>query len=145
MPAAIEELLRYAGLAHTLFRRASATIDMAGVTMARGDRVMLKLSSANRDRAQFENPERLNISRRNGPQLALGIGMHSCAGGLLIRTLAGIATACFVENVAERDRTVPMEWKGGTGFRSPKTLHVLLKSANPLPPMECSPNSLRSR
>jgi cytochrome P450 len=129
MPLAIEELLRYAGLAHTLFRRASATIDMAGVTIARGDRVMLKLSSANGDRAQFENPERLNISRRNGPQLALGIGMHSCAGGLLIRTLAGIATACFVENVAQRDPTIPIEWKGGAGFRAPKTLHVLLKNA----------------
>jgi hypothetical protein len=130
MPVAVEELLRYAGLAHTLFRRASSTIDLGGITIARGDRVMLKLSSANRDRAQFEDPERLNISRRNGPQLALGTGMHSCAGGLLIRTLAGIATTCFVENVAGRDATVPIEWKGGTGFRSPRALHVLLKSAD---------------
>jgi cytochrome P450 len=136
MPVAVEELLRYAGLAHTLFRRASATSDMAGVTIARGDRVMLKLSSANRDSAQFESPERLDISRRNGPQLALGTGMHSCAGGLLIRTLAGIATTCFVENVAGYDPTIPIEWKGGTGFRSPKTLHVLLKDTTQSSPPE---------
>jgi hypothetical protein len=127
MPVAIEELLRYAGLAHTLFRRASSVINLAGVTIARGDRVMLKLSTANRDPEQFENPDRLDLTRRNGAQLALGIGMHSCAGGLLIRTLAAIATACFVENVAERDRFVPIEWKGGTGFRSPKALYVFLR------------------
>jgi hypothetical protein len=129
MPVAIEELLRYAGLAHTLFRRASSTMNLAGVTIARGDRVMLKLSSANRDPEQFENPECLDLSRRNGPQLALGIGMHSCAGGLLIRTLAGIATACFAENVGDRDHSIPIEWKGGIGFRSPKALHVFLTVA----------------
>jgi cytochrome P450 len=126
-PAAIEELLRYAGLAHTVFRRASSTINLAGVTIAQGDRVMLKLSSANRDPAQFVNPECLDPARRNGPQLALGSGMHSCAGGLLIKTLAGIATGFFVENVTELDQAFPIEWKGGTGFRSPKALHVFLR------------------
>jgi cytochrome P450 len=127
MPAAIEELLRYAGLAHTLFRRASSAINLAGVTIAQGDRVMLKLASANRDPAQFVKPECLDIARRNGPQLALGIGMHSCGGGLLIKTLAGIATVFFVENVSELDQSFPIEWWGGTGFRSPNGLHVLLR------------------
>lgn len=127
MPVAIEELLRYAGLAHTLFRRAWSTIELAGVTIARGDRVMLKLASANRDPTQFANPECLDLSRRNGPQLALGAGMHSCAGALLIKALAGIATAYFVENVVDLDHTFPIEWKGGTGFRSPKALHVVLR------------------
>jgi hypothetical protein len=127
MPIAVEELLRYAGLAHTLFRRASSTINLAGVTIARGDRVMLRLSSANHDPAQFENPECLDLPRRNGPQLALGAAMHSCAGGVLIKMLAGIATTCFVENVAERDEAIPIEWKGGIGFRSPKALPVLLR------------------
>lgn len=145
MSVAVEELLRYAGLAHTLFRRASATIDMGGVTIARGDRVMLKLSSANRDGKQFENPERLDISRRAGPQLALGIGLHSCAGGLLIRTLAGIATICFVESVAGYDPTIRIEWKGGSGFRSPKALPVLLKSASQPSLLENQRDSLRSR
>jgi hypothetical protein len=127
MPSAVEELLRYAGLAHTLFRRASSNIRLAGVTIVRGERVMLKLSHANRDPAQFVNPECLDLSRRNGPQLALGAGMHSCAGGLLIRTLAGIATGYFVGNVGELDPALPIEWKGGIGFRSPKALHVLLR------------------
>jgi len=134
MPVAIEELLRYAGLAHTLFRRASSSIKLAGVTIERGDRVMLKLASANRDPAQFNNPDSLDLSRRDGPQLALGAGMHSCAGALLIKTLAAIATAYFVESVSGLDHTFPIEWKGGTGFRSPKALYVVLRDVLTVPP-----------
>jgi Fe-coproporphyrin III synthase len=129
MPSAIEELLRYAGLAHTVVRRASAALHVAGVTIAQGDRVMLKISSANRDPAQFRDPDRLDFSRRNGPQLGLGTGPHSCAGGLLIRTLAGIATAVFVKDVSALDETRPVEWIGGSGYRSVKSLYVFLRPA----------------
>ncbi len=130
MPSAMEELLRYAGLAHMLFRRASTTFDLAGVTVAQGVRVILKLSSANRDSAQFPEPDRLDLSRRLGPQVALGAGPHSCAGGSLIRMVGGIATAAFVENVFAADTTSPIEWQGGSGFRSAKSLYVYLRHSN---------------
>ena len=127
MPAAVEELLRYSGIAHTVFRRALTTFDLAGVPIERGARVMLKLSSANRDPLQFPDPDILDFSRRTGPSLALGIGPHSCAGGTLIRKLAGIATAGFVQNVASLDETNPIEWHEGPGCRSPKRLYVRLR------------------
>jgi cytochrome P450 len=127
MPSAMEELLRYAGLAHVLFRRASKTLNLAGVTIAQGARVILKLSSANRDSAQFPEPDRLDFSRRLAPQLALGVGPHSCAGGSLIRMVGGIATAAFVQNVVAADTTSPIEWHGGSGFRSVKSLCVYLR------------------
>lgn len=128
MPFAIEELLRYAGLAHTIYRLASATLHLAGITVDRGARVVLKLSSANRDPAQFPQPDLLDFSRRLGPQLALGAGLHSCAGGSLIRMLSGIATAAFVENVTGGDIASPLEWHGGSGFRSLKSLYVHLRA-----------------
>ena len=126
---AVEELMRYAGLAHTLYRRASTKLNLAGATIEQGARVVLKLSSANRDPLQFPNPDVLDFSRRGGPQLALGTGPHSCAGGSLIRMLAGIATAEFVESVAALDTASPIEWQGGSGFRSPKRLYVSVRTA----------------
>ncbi len=129
IPVAIEELMRYAGLAHTLYRRASTKLNLAGATIEQGARVVLKLSSANRDPLQFPNPDVLDFSRRGGPQLALGMGPHSCAGGSLIRMLAGIATAEFAESVAALDAASPIEWQGGSGFRSPKRLYVSSRSA----------------
>ena len=127
MLSAVEELLRYAGLARMLFRRASTTLDLAGVKIAQGERVILQLSSANRDPAQFPEPDRLDFSRRLARQVALGAGPHSCAGGSLIRMMGGIATAAFVENVVAADTTSPIEWHGGSGFRSAKSLHVYLR------------------
>jgi cytochrome P450 len=126
MSYAVEELLRYAGLAQMLFRRCSAAINIAGVTIARGARVILMLSSANRDPEQFLDPECLNVSRRSRSQLALGMGPHSCAGVSLIKMVVGIATAVWVEHVAAADMMTPIEWEGGSGFRFAKSLYVLL-------------------
>jgi cytochrome P450 len=64
MPKAIDELLRYAGIVHTLFRRATTELDLGWVSIRRGQRVILKLGSANRDPAQFPEPDRLDLSRR---------------------------------------------------------------------------------
>lgn len=74
MPRAIEELLRYAGLARTLFRLATEDIDLGGIRIAEGERVRLMLASANRDPAQFPDPDRLDFTRRSAGQLALGAG-----------------------------------------------------------------------
>ena len=127
MSCAIEELLRYAGVAQTVFRRASTTFNLGGATIDRGARVVLKLSSANRDPLQFTNPDVLDFSRRLSPQFALGAGPHSCAGGLLIRMLAAIATAEFVQNVARLDAGNPIQWQRGFGSQSPKCLSVFLR------------------
>ncbi|HEY1216143.1 MAG TPA: cytochrome P450 [Bryobacteraceae bacterium] len=126
MSYAVEELLRYAGLAHKLFRRCSATINIAGINIARDSRVILMLSSANRDPEQFLDPDRLDISRRSSAQLALGIGPHSCAGVSLIKMVVGIATAAWVEHVASADMMSPIEWEGGSGFRFASSLYVFL-------------------
>jgi cytochrome P450 len=127
MRSAMEELLRYAGLAQMVFRRASTNLNLNGVTIAQGTRVILNLASANRDPTQFPEPDRLDFSRRLAPQLALGIGPHSCAGGSLIKMVGAIATAVFVERVVAADTTGPIEWHGGSGFRSAKSLYVYMR------------------
>jgi cytochrome P450 len=128
LPRAIEELLRYAGLARSLFRRATANVNLGAVGVAEGQRVMLMLASANRDSAQFPEPNRLDVTRRVAGQLALGAGPHSCVGALLIRMAAAVATHAFVQRVAVAEITGPIEWQGGSGFRWPASLYVQLQS-----------------
>ena len=127
MSCAIEELLRYTGLAQTVFRRASVTFNLAGVAIDRGARVVLRLSSANRDPQRFSNPDVLDFSRPLIPHFALGTGPHSCAGGLLIRMLSAIPTAEFVQNVAALDIRSPIEWIGGIGSPAPKCMYVFMR------------------
>src|SRR5947207_646604 len=127
MPRAVEELLRYAGLASSVFRRATARLDLGGVTILEGERVILMLASANRDPARFPEPDRLDVSRRLGGQVALGAGPHSCVGALLIRMAATVATEALVQKAAAREIAGPIEWRGGSGFRSPASLYVQLQ------------------
>lgn len=131
MPRAIEELLRFAGLARTLLRQAHASIDIGGVKIPQGARVMLMLCSANRDPAQFVASDQLDLARRSAGHVALGAGPHSCAGGALIRMAAAVGTAAFVRRFGGAVKTRVIEWNGGSGFRSPVSLWVQLRGNLP--------------
>ena len=63
LPGAMDELLRYAGLVRQLFPGAAADVDLGGVRIAKGERVILMLAAANRDPAQFREPDRLDVTR----------------------------------------------------------------------------------
>jgi len=123
-PAAIEELLRYAGLARMLFRQAMAEVTIGNVTIPEGGHVVLHVASANRDPEQFADPNRLNLGRRPAGQLALGAGGHACAGAALIRMAATVATRAFVGGFGAAEWSGEVEWQGGAGFRSPRELWV---------------------
>ncbi len=124
LPQAIEELLRYACLPRILFRRAIEDIDFGGISIKTGDRLILRLVAANRDREHFSQPDKLDIRRRGASQIALGAGPHSCVGGGLIRMAAIAMTRPLIERFAIANLIEPVEWLGGSGFRSPKFLQV---------------------
>lgn len=127
MPGAVEELLRYAGIVRRVFRQAATDVELGGVRIAKGDRVLLMLASANRDPEQFPLPNRLDVSRPISSQLALGMGRNSCVGGPLIRMAAGLATRAFVETFAEAEVAGPIEWHTGSGFCFPVAVPVWLR------------------
>jgi len=97
VPGAIEELLRYAGLARVIFRVARTALDLSGVRIAEGERVALMLNSANRDPDRFAEPNRLDLARQAAGHVAFGSGSHSCVGASLIRMPATVATTALVQ------------------------------------------------
>ncbi|MGI9074958.1 MAG: cytochrome P450 [Bryobacteraceae bacterium] len=127
MPRAIEELLRYAGVAHKVSRHAVAPVTLGNISIEQGGRVILMLASANRDPEQFSVPDRLDLTRRIAGHVAFGVGPHSCVGAFLIRTMAALATRVFIERFAESQSNEPIEWHGGSGFRWAASLYVFLR------------------
>jgi hypothetical protein len=127
MPRAIEELLRYAGIVHTVFRQAVATMDLAGVRILANERVVLKLGSANRDPVQFPEPHRLDVTRRPTSRIVLGAGPHSCLGAALVRFGANIATRALVEKFVLAEMSDAVEWHRDFMVCSPLSLNVLLR------------------
>src|SRR5262249_31588801 len=143
LPAAVEELLRYAGLARTMFRVPTLDMDLAGVGLAKGQRVILELNSANRDPAQFPDPNRLDVTRRVPGHLAFGAGAHSCIAASMMRMAVATATSAFIGHFPTAEVQEPVEWRDGTGFRAPVALYVTvtpLPAAGP-PACACTPGS----
>ncbi|HWF08763.1 MAG TPA: cytochrome P450 [Bryobacteraceae bacterium] len=118
IPKAVEEILRYACLPQMVFRYVPAPLMLCGRQFSEGDRLVLRLASANRDPEQFADAGRFYPARREVSHLALGFGPHACAGGALIRMVAATGTRLFVERFAFAEVAGPVEWRGGPGFRS---------------------------
>jgi cytochrome P450 len=124
LPRAVDELLRLAGLARVVHRQAIADVNLGHISFAQGQRVDLMLDVANYDPEQFPNPEDLDLTRRSAGHFAMGAGDHSCVAASLIRMAMGIATGVFIEKFVPADRTDPVDWLGGSGFRWPAAVYA---------------------
>ena len=91
LPVAIEELLRCVSPVMQFTRRATNDTEIAGQPIAAGDRVVLVYPSANRDERAFDDPDRLDLTRRPNDHVAFGAGgPHFCLGANLARFEARI-------------------------------------------------------
>jgi cytochrome P450 len=126
MPAAVDELLRYAGLVRSLHRRATADMRIGPAAVAQGDLVSLKMESANRDPAKFTSPERLDITRKPAGNLGLGVGTHACPGAAIVRLALTVTTPVFLAALPCLATDNPVEWKGDTTVAWPAVIPVLL-------------------
>ena len=91
VPAAVEELLRYDGPVPATMKVATRDLEWRGARIARGQRVLPFMSSANRDPARFEHPDQLDLARHPNRHLAFAFGIHFCLGAPLARLEARLA------------------------------------------------------
>ena len=81
-----EEVLRLASPAQGLFRVVTEDVEIDGVKLPKGSRVMLRWAAANRDPDRFECPHELDLERRNAmTHIAFGAGIHRCLGANLAK------------------------------------------------------------
>ena len=91
IPVAVEEALRYYAPFQATIRRATKDLELRGQKIAKNDRILVLLASANRDEDVFENPKEFRLDRGHNKHLAFGFGIHSCVGAPLARLEGGIA------------------------------------------------------
>ncbi|MBB3126786.1 cytochrome P450 PksS [Paenibacillus rhizosphaerae] len=91
LPAAVEELLRYAGPVMITSRIADEDIELHGTQIRKGEMVVVSLAGADMDASRFDAPERLDITRQETDHLAFGRGIHLCLGAPLARMEGQIA------------------------------------------------------
>lgn len=91
IPRAVEELLRLDPPFVSVGRTAVRDAEFAGQQVREGDKVLLHWASANRDEAEFPDPDRFDPDRERNPHFAFGVGPHRCAGSNLARLNLRIA------------------------------------------------------
>jgi cholest-4-en-3-one 26-monooxygenase len=77
---AADEIVRWTSPVVHFFRTATADTELAGVEIAKDDRMMIFFGAANRDPRRWEDPDRFDITRKASGHLAFGLGIHSCVG-----------------------------------------------------------------
>ncbi|MBY0525099.1 MAG: cytochrome P450 [Gemmataceae bacterium] len=129
MESAVEEFLRFESplqLALTP-RLAQEDLCLGETTVPRGAFVALLFGAANRDPAQFPDPDRLDITRSPNHHLAFGAGSHFCLGAPLARLEARIVFNTLLRRFPKLRREAgPVEFVRYPSMRALKTLPVLL-------------------
>lgn len=80
LDVALDELIRLQPPGRHLTRTATASSELAGTAISKGDVLAVWLSSANFDEEVFADPYEIDITRRPNPHLSFGIGSHVCIG-----------------------------------------------------------------
>ncbi len=93
----IDEFLRFESSNQLGNRRALKACSVGGVDLPEGALLTLCIGAANRDPAQFEHPEQLDLQREHNRHLAFGFGIHQCAGLSLARLEGRIAVGRFLQ------------------------------------------------
>jgi len=97
-PAAVDELMRYLSPVQYTSRSALADASINGTSLVKGTEVFLLIAAANRDPAEFDHPDRLDLDRPNNHHLGFGLGIHHCLGAPLAKLEAQVA----ITNLARR-------------------------------------------
>ncbi len=96
MKTAVEEFLRYESSNQLSNRMSTVEAEIGGIMFPAGTPVTLCIGGANRDPAQFADPDRLDITRWPNRHLAFGFGVHQCAGLAVARLEGQVALSRFL-------------------------------------------------
>ena len=120
-PDVVEEVLRYRSPVQLMFRATRRDVTIDGTTIPANQLVAACIGAANRDPAQFVEPDRFVPGRPPG-HIAFGHGIHFCLGAPLARLEARIA----LEDLAPYDVVTTDDWKPRRMFQvhGPEALRV---------------------
>lgn len=125
--SAVEEFLRMESSNQLGNRRAVRDCEIGGKRVPAGTYVHLCIGAANRDPAQFADPNWLDIRRHPNRHLAFGSGIHTCAGNALARMEGQVALQKLVMRFKSVERVGEFVRSGRARFRGFRHYRVALQ------------------
>lgn len=126
VPQAVEELLRLFGSVQTVGRTATRHVVVGAEEIPEHGKVICALAAADRDPAEFPDPERFQLDRRANRHFAFGVGPHRCLGSNLARLEIRVALEGILSRMADYRIEPGWRFHRRRGFvHGPETLPVV--------------------
>jgi 4-methoxybenzoate monooxygenase (O-demethylating) len=100
-----EEVLRFESPVQCFFRTTTREVDVGGVRLGDGDKVLLVFGAANRDPRRWDNPNTFDVTRRAAGHMTFGTGIHGCVGQAVARLEAEAVFSALARHVASFELT----------------------------------------
>jgi cytochrome P450 PksS len=128
---AIEEFLRFVSpVQFTKPRFVRNDIELGGVCLKKGDKIMAMLAAANMDPDANPRPEKLDLERKPNRHLSFGTGIHFCLGHQLARIEGKCALKALFKRWPQLELAVPpnsVRWRQRPGLRAIEKLPVAIR------------------
>jgi hypothetical protein len=126
--AAFEEAIRFESPVQTFFRTTTREVDIGGLPIREGEKVLMFLGAANRDPRKWERPDDYDIERRVGGHVGFGYGIHQCVGQVLARLEGDCILTSLARKVAAIEITGPIQRRHNNTLRGLASLPVTLRA-----------------
>jgi len=127
--AAFEEAVRYESPVQTFFRTTTRPVELGGIAMGEGEKVLMFLGAANRDPRHWERPDDYDIDRRTVGHVGFGSGIHQCVGQLLARLEGECVLSALARKAAAIEITGPIRRRYNNTLRALASLPVTVRPA----------------
>jgi cytochrome P450 len=127
--AAFEEAVRYETPVQTFFRTTTRPVEVAGIAVGEGEKVLMFLGAANRDPRHWERPDDYDIARRTVGHVGFGSGIHQCVGQLLARLEGECVLSALARKAGSLEITGPIRRRFNNTLRALASLPVTVRPA----------------
>jgi cytochrome P450 len=94
---AIEEFLRFDSPLQYFERTATSDLELGGVSIKSGEKIVSLLGSANRDSSVFGDADVFDVARKSNPHIGFGAGIHFCIGAPLARLEMSVSLPALIK------------------------------------------------
>ena len=124
-----EEVLRFEAPVQTFFRTTTRAVDVGGVAIGEGEKVLLFLAAANRDPRRWDNADTFDVRRRATGHMTFGTGIHGCVGQAVARLESEAIFGALARRVASFELTGKPERRLNNTLRGLDTLPLRIVPA----------------
>jgi cytochrome P450 len=124
-----EEVLRFEAPVQSFFRTTTRAVEVGGVQLGDGEKVLLLFAAANRDPRRWERPDTFDVSRRAAGHMTFGTGIHGCVGQAVARLETEAIFSALARRVVSFELTGEPKRRLNNTLRGFDTLPLRVKPA----------------